>query len=68
MIPFVDENMPVTCVFQHDNDPKHTSRMVKAYLLESSVAVLDWPAQSPDLNPIKKPMGPRPARIGWDSQ
>lgn len=53
MIPYVDENMTMTCIFQHDNDPKHTSRTVKACLSEFSVAVLEWPPQSPDLNPIE---------------
>lgn len=40
-------------VFQHDNDPKHTSLLVKNYLQRSKVNVIDWPAQSPDLNPIE---------------
>lgn len=40
-------------VFQHDNDPKHTSHLVKNFLQKSKVNVIDWPAQSPDLNPIE---------------
>lgn len=39
--------------FQHDNDPKHTSKHVKSYLEEKSIRVLEWPSQSPDLNPIE---------------
>src|SRR6478735_1528816 len=39
--------------FQHDNDPKHTSKVVKEYLQKQFYTVLQWPAQSPDLNPIE---------------
>lgn len=53
MIPHSEENLPVTWIFQHDNDPKHTARSVKAFLTEQSVTVLEWPANSPDLNPIE---------------
>ena len=38
--------------FQQDNDPKHTSRIAKKFLDETFPEVLDWPANSPDLNPI----------------
>jgi len=41
------------CIFQHDNDPKHTARRVKMYLESNNINVIDWPAQSPDLNPIE---------------
>jgi len=40
-------------VFQHDNDSKHTSRMATNWLKENGIEVLDWPPQSPDLNPIE---------------
>jgi transposase len=42
-----------TVIFQHDNDPKHTSRKAREWLQNHSFNVLDWPAQSPDLNPIE---------------
>ena len=43
-------------VFQHDNDTKHTARIIKKYLenkkRDGSLTVLNWPAQSPDMNII----------------
>lgn len=40
-------------LFQQDNDPKHTSRLAKEWFDGHNVVVMDWPAQSPDLNPIE---------------
>ncbi|CAM4900557.1 unnamed protein product [Rotaria socialis] len=40
-------------VFQHDNDPKHTSRVVKNWLDKQCVKRLIWPPFSPDMNPIE---------------
>jgi transposase len=40
-------------VFQQDNDPKHTSKLVERYLSRKRVNILEWPSQSLDLNPIE---------------
>ncbi len=39
--------------FMQDNAPCHTARVVKAFLQENHVPLLEWPPQSPDLNPIE---------------
>ena len=38
---------------QQDNDPKHTSRVAKEFLDNNVPEVMDWPSNSPDLNPIE---------------
>jgi len=53
MVPYADETMPLRHVFQQDNDPKHSSRYVKAWLRQEQINTMDWPSQSPDLNPIE---------------
>jgi hypothetical protein len=40
-------------IFQQDNDPKHTSRRAREWFEEYNINVLDWPAQSPDVNVIE---------------
>ncbi len=40
-------------LFQHDNDPKHTSKATVGFLKKNRVKVIQWPSMSPDLNPIK---------------
>ncbi len=37
-------------VFQHDNDPKHTSKTLR-------VKVMDWPSMSPDTKPYWASVG-----------
>jgi len=39
-------------IFQHDN-PKHTARAKEEWLRKKHFKVLEWPSQSPDLNPIE---------------
>jgi transposase len=36
-----------------DNAPCHRARVVKEFLADKDVEFLEWPAYSPDLNPIE---------------
>lgn len=44
-------------IFQHDNDPKHSSKLCKEYLKQlerkNVLKVMVWASQSPDVNPIE---------------
>jgi transposase len=42
-----------TFVFQQDNASIHTARIIKDYFSQQQLTILEWPANSPDLNPIE---------------
>ena len=41
-------------VYVQDNAPPHTARDTAAFLDQQDVEVMDWPARSPDMNPIER--------------
>ena len=40
-------------IFMQDNAPCHKAKIVMSFLQQKRINTLDWPAQSPDMNPIE---------------
>ena len=40
-------------IFQQDLAPCHTAKKVKKFFEENHIKILDWPGNSPNLNPIE---------------
>jgi transposase len=40
-------------IFMQDNAPIHKAHLVRDFLLEEGIDIMEWPPYSPDLNPIE---------------
>ena len=54
LVPFLKDRFPDGHRFMQDNDPKHTSRLAKAYIQEQDLNWWCTPASSADINPIER--------------
>lgn len=41
------------CIFMQDSAPCHKAKKVMKFLKDHNITLLDWPGNSPDLNPIE---------------
>lgn len=53
LLPFLKEKENASMLFMQDNAPCHKSKSTMSFLERKNVQLLDWPANSPDLNPIE---------------
>ncbi len=64
MLPSADQLFKdADFIFQQDLAPAHTAKSTKSWLNDHGVGVLDWPANSPDLNPIENLITSMPRRV-----
>ena len=53
VVPNLRNAIDQAAIFMQDNAPCHTAKSVQTFLSEENVTVMDWPAQSSDMNPIE---------------
>lgn len=57
LLPYLRSRQNLNLVFQQDNAAIHVSQSTRAWLRSHQVDTMDWPACSPDLNPIENLWG-----------
>ena len=54
LVPSMQKSFPdESGIFQQDNEPCHTSKKMQNFFKKAKLTGLDWPGNSPDLNPIE---------------
>lgn len=53
VVPAIERSGVEEPIFMQDNAPCHKAKSVMSYLNGLDFEIMDWPAQSPDLNPIE---------------
>ena len=53
VLPVLKNSTKQPSIFMHCNAPCHKAMVVMNFLKAENVTVMDWPPQSPDLNPIE---------------
>ena len=57
LLPFAEDTVGDTFIFQQDNAATHRSNYTKDWLDANDVYTMPWPAKSPDQNPIENMWG-----------
>lgn len=52
VVPTFQNNLDLA-IFQQDNATPHTARITRDFLAQQQFQVMEWPANSPDMNPIE---------------
>ena len=51
IVPIIQNSGFDRATYMQDNAPCHMAKMVMSYLSKQDFEIMDWPPQSPDLNP-----------------
>ena len=53
VVPIIQNSGFDRATFMQNNAPCHKAKVVMSYLSEQDFEIMDWPPQSPDLNPLE---------------
>jgi len=65
LLPAMGNLLPKGGLFQQDNAPIHVSKQTTTFLDNNDIQRIDWPALSPDMNPIENVWGILAKKTYW---